>query len=55
MKNYDEKSPLKYSMYLDANNLYGWIMSQYPQTGKFKWMTEKEIEKNQLSKLGKRQ
>ena len=45
MKNYDKKTPSKYIMYLDANNLYGWTLSQYPRTGKFKWMTEKEIEK----------
>ena len=29
MKKYDEKAPSKYIMYLDANNLYGWTMSQY--------------------------
>ena len=28
MKDYDKESPLKYVMYLDANNLYGWAMSQ---------------------------
>lgn len=27
MKNYDNKKPSKYIMYLDANNLYGWDMS----------------------------
>ena len=36
MKEYDEKSPSKYIMYLDANNLYGWAMSQYLPTGDFK-------------------
>ena len=28
MKEYDEKTPSKYIMYLDADNLYGWAMSQ---------------------------
>ena len=35
MKEYDEKAPLKYIMYLDANNLYGWAMSQYLPTDGF--------------------
>ena len=35
MKEYDEKAPSKYIMYLDANNLYGWAMSQYLPTGGF--------------------
>ena len=38
MKEYDEKAPEKYIMYLDANNLYGWAMSQYLPTGGFKWL-----------------
>ena len=42
MKTYDEKAPSKYIMYLDANNLYGWAMSQYLPSGGFKWMTEKK-------------
>ena len=33
MKEYDEKAPSKYVMYLDANNLYGWAMFQYLPTG----------------------
>ena len=43
MKKYDEKAPSKYLMYLDANNLYGWAMSQYLPTGGFRWMTDKQI------------
>ena len=50
MKEYDEKAPSKYIMYLDANNLYGWAMSQYLPTGNFKWMTDKEISKIDLGK-----
>ena len=50
MKEYNEKAPSKYIMYLDANNLYGWAMSQYLPTGNFKWMTDKEISKIDLEK-----
>ena len=48
MKEYDEKVPSKYIMYLDTNNLYGWAMSQHLPTGNFKWMTDKEISKIDL-------
>ena len=50
MKEYDEKAPSKYIMYLDANNLYGWAMSQYLPTGGFKWLTEKQINNLNLAK-----
>ena len=50
MKKYDEKAPSKYIMYLDANNLYGWAMSQYLPTGSFKWLTEKQINDLNLAK-----
>ena len=50
MKNYDEKAPSKYIMYLDANNLYGWAMSQFLPTGNFKWLSQKQIEKTNLGK-----
>ena len=49
MKEYDEKAPSKYIMYLDANNLYGWAMSQYLPTGGFRWMTQKQIDKTNLA------
>ena len=50
MKEYNEKAPSKYIMYLDANNLYGWAMSQYLPTGNFKWMSDKEIKRIDLGK-----
>ena len=51
MKEYDEKVPSKYIMYLDAINLYGWAMSQYLPTSGFRWLiTEKEINKIDFAK-----
>ena len=50
MKEYNEKAPSKDIMYLDANNLYGWAMSQYLPTSNFKRMTDKEISKINLGK-----
>ena len=50
MKEYDENEPSKYIMYLDANNCYGWEMSQHLPTGNFKWMTDKEIDRIDLGK-----
>ena len=50
MKNYDDKISSKYIMYLDANNLCGWAMSQYLPTGSFEWLSPKQIEKINLNK-----
>ena len=43
MKNYNPEEVSKYIMYLDANNLYGWAMSQHLPTGGFKWLMEEEV------------
>ena len=53
MKTHDEDLPSKYIMYLDANNLYGWVMSQYLPTGKFRWNHPdiKRKQQNQHSKV----
>ena len=37
METYAEDDEDKYLMYLDANNLYGWAMSQPLPNGEFKW------------------
>ncbi|GFU97766.1 uncharacterized protein TNCV_2532391 [Trichonephila clavipes] len=37
MNNYDKNKESNYLMYLDANNLYGWAISQYLPYGGFKW------------------
>ena len=38
MDNYNPSNPSSYVQYLDANNLYGWAMSQSLLTGGFKWV-----------------
>ena len=50
IKGYNKKMPSKYLMYLDANNLYGWSMSQCLPTGNFKWMSDRNINKLDLAK-----
>ena len=37
MNNYDKNIELSYLTYLDANNLYGWEMSQKLPVNGFKW------------------
>jgi hypothetical protein len=43
-EDYDKNKPNSYICYLDANNLYGWAMSQYLPYGKFRFMSDEEIE-----------
>ena len=50
MKEYNENEPSKYLMYLDANNLYGWAMSQYLPYGSFKWLSDEELNNIDLGK-----
>ena len=38
MENYDPEQPTSFLQYLDANNLYGWAMSQPMPTGGFHWV-----------------
>ena len=38
MKNYDKNKESSFVQYLDANNLYGWAMSQKLPVNGFKWI-----------------
>ena len=38
MKNYNENEESSYIQYLDANNLYGWAISQKLPVNYFKWV-----------------
>ena len=45
MKNYNPEKKTKFIQYLDANNLYGWAMSQNLPTHGFKWVKDITMEK----------
>jgi hypothetical protein len=47
---YDEEKESVYLTYVDANNLYGYAMSESLPYGGFKWLTENEIEKFDVQK-----
>ena len=40
LKNYNKNTESSYLTYLDANNLYGWAMSQKLPVRNFKWINE---------------
>ena len=42
---YDSSKESIYITYLDANNLYGWAMSQYLPYSGFKWLNQKETDR----------
>ena len=46
-----QPKPLVNLIYADANNLYGYAMSDHLPTGGFKWLTDEEIENLDIEKL----
>ena len=44
-KAYDPKKPSVYIIYLDANNLYGWAMSQALADGDIHWIPKEDFAK----------
>ena len=45
IKNYDKNIESSYVEYLDADNLYGWAMSQKLPVNDFKWVILEELSK----------
>ena len=45
MKNYNKNIEPSYTEYLDANNLYRWVMSQNQPVKNFKWIKQKKLSK----------
>ena len=48
---YDDTKPTEYLIYWDANNLYGWAMSQYLPIKDFRWLSADEIAKLNIMDL----
>ena len=51
MKEYDQNIPSSFLIYLDANNQYGWAMSQALPYGNFKWCTDSEMENLSINNM----
>lgn len=51
MESYDPNKDSNYLLYLDANNLYGWAMSQKLPYDDFQWLTKSELEKIDVKAL----
>ena len=51
MKSYDSSEENKFIRYFDANNLYGWAMSQCSPYSEFKWLNKKEISRFCLNSI----
>ena len=48
MKNYNKNEESSFIQYLDANNLYGWAMSQKLPVNVFKWIDNDKINEESI-------
>ena len=48
MKNYNKNEKSSFIQYLDANNLYGWAMSQKLPVNVFKWIDNNKINEESI-------
>ena len=51
MKNYDKNKESSYIQHLDANNLYGWVMSQILPVNGLKWVEDMPSLNKKLNKF----
>ena len=51
MKNYDKNKESSYIQHLDANNLYGWVMSQILPVNGLKWVEDMPSLNKNLNKF----
>ena len=49
LKSYDPKQESKHFIYLDDNNLYGYLMSKFLPTSGFKWINPREFDLNKYA------
>jgi len=45
-KDFDPSQPTTWISYVDANNLYGWAMSQFLPIGEYKWLASRAVLNN---------
>jgi hypothetical protein len=54
MKNFDKNQKSSFIMYLDANNLYGWAMSQLLPIGKYRWANPEDFDLKKIMNLSEK-
>ena len=53
MTDYDSSEKNIFIIYLEANNLYGWAISNYLPYGEFEWLSQEEIQNFDVNSISK--